>query len=236
MSYRSRALTSRSSNRDREIYIRMNPLSTMESPFILRPKLHRSKWIVVRENLRMIPFLAQMTKADFNKQSRDVCSIIYTRRQIRRKKEQIRELEQRRNFIPVRHFHIRTDQRHVEHYNISNVSPTSVLYHPSFDEEPVILQALLAYFNEQCDGTAQSIFGPFLMEICSVIKRDRKRRKRVDKLRRIALILSVFVFIILAFMLISLVISLLNTRWEFHKLYDHDIHGGIGWEPTVDSL
>lgn len=237
MSRRSKSSLRRSLNPGGEIRIQMNPLSKVESALLIRPKLCSSKWIIVRQNLRLIPILDRVLNSKSDKdESRDLCLLIHMRRQLRRKKELIRELEHEPNLTPIRHYHIRTDATHIEHYNVSKVKPTSVLYHPSFDEEPVVLQALFFYFHHECDGSSQSIFRPFMTEICSVIKRDRKRRKRADKLRQLAFMLSLFIFIILGLMFIALVTSVISTRLEFDKLYEYDIHGGIGWEPTVNSF
>ena len=229
MSTRSRISTPKFTNQEHELHIYANPLATPRSPLISPAS---SKWMIVRKNLHKIRSWGGSSSTNVN----DKCRVIQMRRELRRMREQIRDVEHRSDFVPVRCFRIPTDEKNSRRYKVSHVSPTSVLYHPSFDEEPIVLQSLFFYFSRECHVPYQSIFRPLLTNICSALDRDRERLERTTALRRFALIIAIIVFAVLGLMFITLIVGVLKTRSNFHKLYDNDIHGGLEWEPTVDSF
>lgn len=233
MSTRSRLFTPKFTNQEHELHVYVNPLVTPLSPLIPPAP---SKWIIVRKNLHTIRSWGGFSATSVNDQFHDKCVLIQMRRELRRMKEQIRAVEHRPDFVPVRCFKIPTDEEHSRRYKVSHVSPTSVLYHPSFDQEPIVLQSLLFYFSRECLVPYQSIFRPLLTNICSALDRDRERLERTAAFRRFALIIAIIIFIILSLMLITMIVGVLNTRSNFHKLYDNDIHGGVEWQTTVDSF
>lgn len=233
MSTRSRLFTPRFTNEEHELHIYTNPLVTPISPLIPPTP---SKWIIVRKNLHQIRSWGGFSTTNVKDPSQDACVVIQMRRELRRMRERIRDVEHRPDFVPIRSFRLPTDEKNYRRYKVSHVSPASVLYHPSFDEEPVVLQALLFYFSREYTVPYQSIFRPLLTDICSTVDRDRQRLERARNFRRYALVLTIIIFAILSLMFITLIVGVVKTRSNFHKLYDNDLHGGIDWEATVDSF
>ncbi|CAF5087739.1 unnamed protein product [Rotaria sp. Silwood1] len=176
----------------------------------------------------------EVDTSNVDEKFRDWYIFFQIRRELRRAQADIKDIEQRSDFVPVRYFELPTDSTHTNRVNVSHVRPTDMLYYPSFDRDPMVLQALLYYFSKECAVPYESVFRTFLTNVCSIISRDRERLRRAAVFRQVALILAIVVFIILGLMLISLLLSVLGTTANLSSMYNNDPDGGIEWrEPST---
>jgi hypothetical protein len=252
MPRRSRLLTHKLAKEEHELHIVTNPFLNPQSsihdddggddyqaPLTVKTLKPNSKWILVRNNIHKIRSWGGIQQADVNDPFRDWYLFFQMRRELRRVKEHIRKVEDRPDFAPVRYFYLPTTERRARRYNVTHIQPTDALYYPGFGREPFVLQSLLYYFSRECVVPYNSVFRPFLSDVCSIIDRDQQRLNRAAVFRKIALIMAIIIFIIIGLMLFTLILSVITTASNFRKLYENDSTGGIEWqtqETTVNSF
>ena len=232
MSHRSRILFSKK-NKQEELHIFTNPLLDSRLPIhvsngddlqapLISPRLSpNSKWFIVRKSIHKIRSWGGISPSDPNQPLADWFSFFQMSRELRHVQEDIRQVTNRPDFTPVRHFCLPTDNRHKKRFNVSHIQPMDTLYHPAFGHDPMLLQALLYYFSKECVVPHNSIFRPFLSDVCTVISRKREQLDRVTALRKFALALTIIVFLILFLMLFLLLFSALKTTWNLQSVKDY---------------
>jgi hypothetical protein len=248
MSYRSKLLSNKTQKREQELHVFTNPFlnsqqrllaaDDYEAPLTADTLSPNSKWIIVRNNIHKIRSWGGIDPSNVEQRYRDWYLFFQMRRELRRAHEHIRQIEHRPDFVPLQYFYLPTDETHVRRYDVSHVQPSDAIYYPGFDHEPIVLRSLLYYFSKECYVPYNSIFRTFLSDVCSIVYRDQQRFNRVSVLRKIALIITIILFIILGLMLFSLVLSVLKTTYNLREMYGNDPSGGIEWrqpETTLDT-
>lgn len=228
------------SKREHEMRIISNPLvksqlSTVskhdyEAPLTSNDLWPNSKWFIVRHNLHKVRSWGGIRPYDSNPVTRDWYLFFQMRKELRRVQEHIGNIQKHPHFQPVRYFYLPIDEKHQRRFNVSHVKSTDALYYSGIGKEPIVLQALLYYFSRECAVPYNSVFRSFLTDICAIIQHERQQMTRVAVFRRVAFVITIIIFLILALMFASLIVSVLNTTYEFHKLYDNDPHGGLQWQ------
>ncbi len=246
MSHRSKVLSQKIPKQEHELHIFTNPFLNSQLPLLqsddyqaplsARSLSPNSKWIIVRNNLHKIRTWRRSNTTDENPVVRDWYLFFQTRRELRRAREDIKKVEYRPDFRPVHYFYLPIDDRRKQRYNVSHVQPSDALYYPGFGHEPIVLQSLLYYFSKECAVPHNSIFQSFLSDVCSIIYRDRQRLNRQAVLRKVALVITILVSILIGLMLFSLVLSVLKTTSDFKRLYENDLSGGIEWQPAETTV
>ena len=247
MTHRSRVLLSKRPRQEQELRILSNPtdqastkllkIDDYQAPFtsgILSPQ---SKWLLVRRNLHKIRSWVPPKQLDnVDPRCQDWYIYFQMRRELRRAQEDIKTIQSRPDFVPVRYFKLPTDEEHTRRYDVSHVQAKDALYYPSFGPEPIVLQSLLYYFTRECAVPYESIFLAFLANVCSIIDQDRIRLNRVVVLRRVALIVAIIVFAFLGMMFLSMLFGALTTTSNLRQMYLNDPDGGAEWKAAQQSL
>ncbi|CAF2523202.1 unnamed protein product [Rotaria sp. Silwood2] len=246
MPYRSKILQHKCTKQEQELHIISNPLDSarkysLASDNYLAPltacKLKpNSKWIIVRNNIHKIRSWRAVDKSNIDKKLWDWYIFFQIRRELRHIQADIKQIEQRPDFVPVHHIEIPAGPTHTECVKVSHVRPTDVLYYPSFDPEPMSVQALIYYFSKERIVTYESVFHPLLSNVCSITNRDRERLRRVAVFRKLALVLGIVVFLIVGLMLASLILSVLETTSNLKNMYSNDPDGGIEWRAPSTTI
>jgi predicted nucleic acid-binding Zn ribbon protein len=245
MSYRSKLLSHKIAKEEEELHICTNPLSNprlhllnnddYQAPLTARTLSPNSKWLIVRNNLHKIRSWRQIQRPDANDPFADWYLFFQMRNELQRFKEHIHQVENRPDFVPVHYFHLPTDERLIQRYDVSHVRPSDVLYYPSVGQEPLILQSLLYYFSVECMVPYNSALHSFFSDVCTILNRNEQRLHRAAVRRKLATILTLIVFIILGLMLFSLIISVSKTTWNFQKLYN-DPNEDLEWRPLETAV
>ncbi|CAF2398669.1 unnamed protein product [Rotaria sp. Silwood2] len=244
MAYRSKILPPRITKQEQELHIFTNPLenarlyllahSDYQAPLTAQSLAKNSKWIVVRNNIHKIRSWRAVDISNVDERLRDWYIFFQIRRELRRAYKDIKQIELRSDFKAVNHFDLPVDPRHSQRFDVRHVRPTDMLYYPSLDREPLVLQSLLYYFSKECAVPYESVFRTFLSNVCLIIHRDQQRLRREAVFRKVALVLTIIAFVILGLMLISLVVSVLGTTSNLKSMYSNDPDGGIEWrEPKT---
>ncbi|UJR36746.1 hypothetical protein I4U23_029461 [Adineta vaga] len=246
MSHRLKLSSHKHPKQDHELHIITNPLfenrlrhhhqdDDYQAPLTSHTLLKTSKWTIVRNNIHKIRSWGGISTSNVAKQHIDWYMLVHTRRELRRTKDQIRQIEQS-NFVPIHRFRLPTDELRYRQYNVSHLQSSDKLYHPSFGTEPVIIQSLLYYFSKECAVPYTSLFRPFLVDVCEIIEHDRERLKRAAVFRKVALAIAIIICIILALMYCSLIISVLTTTLNLRDMYKYDPDGGSEWRESKTIL
>ncbi|CAF2079568.1 unnamed protein product [Rotaria magnacalcarata] len=189
-----------------------------------------SKWLIVRNNIHKIRGWGAIKRIPFGDQPfQDWYLFFQMRRELKRAEEQIRAIQYRKDFIPVRHFQLPIDETHVQRYNVSHVGPNDGIYYAGLGTEPIALQYLLYYFSNECSVPYDSIFYTFLSDVNAVLHTNRERIHRVVVFRKLALILALAVFIIIIIMFFSLILSVLTTTSNIRQMYRNGLDEDTKW-------
>jgi len=238
MPYPSKKLKRNIPKREQESHINIKPLlnskdvSTKPSvhsnsdykalprPYSLSPK---SKWHIVRNNIHKIRIWGGIRRISVMDQPcQDWYLFFQMRRELKRAEEQIRAIQNRPNFTPVRHFDLPIDEIRVRRYNVSHVQPTDGIYYGGLGSDPIDLEALLYYFSKECVVPYNSIFYSFLCDVNSVLDTNRQRIQRVVVYRRVALMFALAIFVIIIIMFFSLILSVYTTTSNLREMYTID--------------
>ena len=191
-----------------------------QAPLTSETLASNSKWLIVRHNIHKIrSWGAIRHMSNVDKASQDWYLFFQMRRELKRAEEQIRSIQHRPNFTPVRHFELPIDDKYVRRYNVSHVKPTDGLYYAGLGAEPIVLQSLLYYFSKDCPVPYNSMFYSFLSDVNSVLNTNRQRLNRVVVLQRIAFAFTLTFCIIILLMFFSLILSMMTTMTKFHQMY-----------------
>jgi len=216
------------SSRDISTKALLNSKYDYQAPLTAHSLSPHSKWIIIRNNIHKIRSWGGMRRASIVDQPfQDWYLFFQMRRELKHAEEQIRAIEYRPDFMPIRHFDLLMDENRVRRYNVSHVRPTDGIYYSGLGSEPIVLQYLLYYFNKECIVPYNSIFYSFLCDINSVLDTKRQRIQRGIVLRRIALIFALAIFIIIFIMFFSLILSVLTTTSNLRQMYKNDPDGGM---------
>jgi len=209
--------------------IRLLGIDDYQAPLTSHTLKPNSKWIIVRNNIHKIRSWGGNDASDINEKFRDWYIFFQMRRELRHAQQYIKEIENQSNFTPVRYFYLPISETNTRRFNVSHVKPTDALYYPGLGREPIVLQSLLYYFSKECAVPYHSLFRKFLTDICSILNRERQRLDRAATFRKVALFITIIVFIIIGLMLFSLILSVLKTTSEFNKMYANDPNEKIEW-------
>ncbi|CAF0978608.1 unnamed protein product [Didymodactylos carnosus] len=217
--FRTRAATVRRNvKHNQEIHLITNPQDRIEhlshypqshlhhgmSQYLLHSN---SKWKIVRENIHRIHWLPVIKTADPYQE----CYIFFQmRRELKRLEPQIKNVACLPYFKPVRHFRLAIDETHQQVHDTSQVKPNEVLHYSIIGKEPIVLQYMLYYFSQR-PVPYNSVFHPFLCNVTSVIKTNRRRLKHKQILNNFVLLGSIIVYISIGFMFLVLLINVLST-------------------------
>ncbi|UJR09420.1 hypothetical protein I4U23_013661 [Adineta vaga] len=193
-----------------------------QAPLTAHKLSPKSKWLIVRHNIHRIRSWGMIRQTGINQPFQDWYIFFQMRRELKRAEEQIRALQYRPDFIPVHYFELSIDDTRVQRYNVSHVRPTDGIYYAGLGSEPIVLQYLLYYFSKDCPVPYNSIFHSFLYDVNSVLDTNRKRIHRVVVFRKLALIFTLAVFILLLIMFFSLILSVLTTTSNLREMYRID--------------
>ncbi|UJR36747.1 hypothetical protein I4U23_029462 [Adineta vaga] len=177
----------------------------------LRPKSH---WIIVRRNLHRIRFMG------YNSRARDsnlpgFYLGLQMKRELKRAQEEIKNIDKEESFHAVKHFALAVDNKRTKTYDTSHVKPEDALIYDRLGEEPLALQNLLYYFSKQ-DVPHGTVFWDFLNEVNRVLNMKRKRTVLVERLRKLALTLSIICYAIIGFMFFLLIVSVITTATKMN--------------------
>jgi hypothetical protein len=248
MSHRPKVTALKLPKQEQELRIITNPLADKNrrrvlqaddyvAPLSARSLKQSSKWIIVRNNIHKIRSWGGLKRMSvIDQRFQEWYLFFQMRRELRRAQEQIKTIQSRPDFVPVHYFDLPVDETHVRRYNVSHVKESDAIYYPGFGREPIVLQSLLYYFTEECHVPYNSIFRTFLSDVCSVLNRERERINRAAVFRKVALIVAIAVFIILALMLFSLVLSVFTTTSKLSQMYQFDSDGGVEWRQSKTTL
>ena len=177
----------------------------------LRQKSH---WLIVRRNLHRIRFMG------YNQRERDTNLPdfyigLQMKRELKRAQEEIQNIDKEENFHAVKNFVLAVDSRRLKTYDTSHVKPNDALVYDRLGEEPLPLQNLLYYFSKQ-EVAHGTIFWDFLNEVNRVLHMKRKRTVLVERLRKLALTLSIICYIIIGTMFFLLIVSVITTATKMN--------------------
>ncbi len=190
-----------------------------------------SKWLIVRNNIHKIRSWSSMRCLSVADQPvRDWYVFLKMKRELKRVQEEIRAIEYRSDFTPVRYFNLPIDKTRIRRYNVSHVRSTDGIYYGGLGSEPILLQYLLYYFSKECFVPYNSIFYSFLSDVNSVLDTNRQRLQRVVVFRRLALIFTLAISIILFIMFFSLILSVLTTTSNLRQMYKNNPDGEMIWQ------
>lgn len=241
MSTRVKSLLRRVPKRESEAHITVNPLeSSTTNTQRKRPLLSdydyqapetadslapNSKWLIVRHNLHKIRSWGMVRRVSAGAQPfQDWYVFFQMKRELKRAEEQIRGLQYRADFRPVREFYLPVDETHVRRYNVSHVRPDDGIYYAGLGSDPIVLQCLLYYFSKECAVPYNSIFYQFLYDVNAVLHTNRQRIHRVVMFRKVALVMTLAITIFIGIMFFSLILSAWTTTWRLGQMYGNDRH------------
>ena len=125
-----------------------NDYQAPRTPGILSPN---SKWLIVRDNLHKIrSWLPIRGLSVVHTPFLDWYVFFQMRRELKRAEEQIRVIQYRKNFTPIQYFNLAIDDTRFRRYNVSHVRPSDAIYYGGLSSQPMALENLLYYFNEEC--------------------------------------------------------------------------------------
>ncbi|CAF1179509.1 unnamed protein product [Adineta steineri] len=187
----------------------------------------KSRWLIVRRNLHRIRFMGYNERGR-DKSVPDFYIGLQMKRELKRAQEEIKNIDKEENFYAVKHFKLAVDETRIKDYDTSHVKPGDALIYDRLGEEPLALQNLLYYFSKQ-DVPHGTVFWDFLNEVNSVLNMQRKRTVLIQRLRKLALTLSLILYTIIGLMLFLLIVSVITTAT---KMNDPEVK----WlEPNVDK-
>ena len=191
----------------------------------LRPN---SRWLIVRRNLHRIRFMGHNARArDSNLP--DFYIGLQMKRELKRAQEEIKNIDREENFHAVKQFSLAVDSKRTRTYDTSHVKAGDALIYDRLGDEPLSLQNLLYYFSKQ-EVPHGTLFWDFLNEVNRVLNMKKKRTERVERFRKLALVLAVVLYIILGTMFFLLVVSVITTAT---RMNDPEVH----WmEPSIDAF
>jgi hypothetical protein len=202
------------------------PSYDYEAPLTSHTLSPNSKWLIVRHNIHKIRGWGEMRHSSIkNKPFEEWYLYFQMRRELKRAEQEIRAIQYRRDFRPVRYFDLPIDEHHVRRHNVSHVRPNDGIYYGGLGSEPIVLEYLLYYFSKECVVPYNSIFYGFLCDLTSVLDTNRKRIQQVVVYRRVALIFALAIFIIILIMFFSLILSVLTTTSNLRQMYKNDSSG-----------
>lgn len=179
-----------------------------------------SKWLIVRNNLHKIrSWLPIRRLSVIRNPFVDWYVFFQMKRELKRAEEQIRAIQYRTNFTPIHYFNLPIDDTRFRRYNVSHVRSNDAIYYGGLSSQPIALENLLYYFNEECRVPYNSIFYSFLCDVNSVLHTNYQRIQRVTVFRHVALVATIAVFVILLTMLFSLVLSVFTTTTNLREFY-----------------
>ncbi|CAF1396351.1 unnamed protein product [Rotaria sp. Silwood1] len=248
MSHRSRLLSRKIPRREREAHVVIDSPSSITKPSTTAPLLSdydyqapstyhsispRSKWIIVRNNIHRIRCMGDLRRVSgVDKPIRDWYLFFQMRRELKRAEDQIRAIQYRTDFTPVRHFKLPIDATHTRRYNVSHVRPNDGIYYAGLGTEPIVLQYLLYYFSKECKVPYDSIFYSFLSDVNAVLAANRQRMNRVVVYRKVALIITLIIFSIIIIMFFSLILSVLTTTSNLRQMYKNVHDEDMKWRSS----
>ncbi|CAF0732074.1 unnamed protein product [Adineta steineri] len=246
MSHRVKYLVPKFAKQEQELHIITNPFADAQSRLIdddddyqapltshtLRPN---SKWNIVRHNIHKIRSWGGINLDHVHPQLRYLYLYWQVRRELQRAQNSIEQIE-RSHYTPIDYFNLPTDETHNRRYNVSHLQPSNAIYHPAFQSQPVVLQALLYYFSKECVVPYNSVFRPFLSDVCSILYQDRQRINRAAVFRKVATIITIVISIFLALMFFSLIVSVFTTTSNLRAMYRDDPDGGIEWRQSATTV
>jgi hypothetical protein len=215
MSYRSKRLIQKFPTCEQDLLI------FHDDHQITRSLASNSKWLIIRNNIHKIRSWKSIRRLSVIEQPiRDWYVFIQIKHELKHVQKEIRALEYRTDFIPVRYFNLPIDQTHVRRYNVSHIQSTDEIYYGGLGSEPIVLQYLLYYFSKECLVPYNSIFYSFLSDVNAVLDTNRQRLQRAVVFRRVVLIFTLAISIILFIMLFSLILSVLTTISNLRQMYE----------------
>lgn len=176
----------------------------------LRPN---SKWLIVRRNVHRIRFMGHGRTRDNTLPP--LYLSLQMKRELKRAQEEIKNIDKEDNFTAVKSFALAVDERRTKMYDTSHVKPEDALTYDRLGEEPLPLQNLLFYFSKQ-EVPHGTMFWDFLNAVNCVLNMNRKRTVLVERLRKLALTLSIICYTILGCMLFLLIISVITTATKMN--------------------
>lgn len=224
MSYQSKKFVNKTPKHEQEFYVNtkllLNSNDDYQAPSTSHSLSPSSKWLIVRHNIHKIRSWGGVRPKSIVDQSfRDWYLFFQMRRELKRAEQEIRAIQNRKDFTPIRYFDLFIDEKRVRTYNVSHVRPSDGVFYAGLGSEPLILESLLYYFNKECVVPCNSLFYPFLSDVNSLLNTNRKRIQRVVVLRRVALLFALVVFIFIFIMFFSLILSVLTTASNLREMY-----------------
>jgi hypothetical protein len=224
MAQSTRARLVRVPRQEKEVHLISNPMESVRTPPVLRERLTdadyeapltadslrpNSPWLIVRQNLHRI---RSMGYTESNRQGAmpDLYLGLQMTRELRRAQLSIQNADQEDDFHIIKHFELAVGKARTKKFDTSHVKPEDALIYDRLGEEPLSLQNLLYYFSKQ-DVQKGSVFWDFLSGVNQVLDLQRKRTVLVQRLRRIALILAVIIYVFIGLMLSAMIISVITT-------------------------
>ena len=249
MSYRTKWLFRKFPKREQESTFVSSPVTApakltsvffdddYEAPSRIDPLIPQSKWIIVRNNIHKIRSWGAMKRVSVIDQPfRDWYLFFQMRRELKRAEEEIRAIQYRPEFKPVRYFDLPVDETRVRRYNVSHVRPSDGIYYAGLSPEPITLEHLLYYFSKDCAVPYNSTYYSFLSDVNSVLATNRKRIQRVAVFQRVALFIALAVSIIILIMFFSLILSVFTTTSKLRQMYKNDPDGGVDRPEIATTL
>ncbi|CAF1483411.1 unnamed protein product [Rotaria sordida] len=194
-----------------------------------------SKWHIVRHNIHKIRSwgcIKRMSAVD--QPFRDWYLFFQMRRELKHAEEEIRAIQNRKDFRPIHHFDLPIDETHIRRYNVSHIRSTDGLYYAGLGSEPIVLQYLLYYFSKECPVPYGSIFYSFLSDINAVLHTNRQRMHQVVVYRKVALIITLIICILILIMFFSLILSVLTTTSNLRQMYKNIPDEDIKWHDSKE--
>ncbi|CAF3090270.1 unnamed protein product [Rotaria sp. Silwood2] len=193
----------------------------LRTAYLLAPQ---SKWIIVRNNIHKIrSWNAIVRTSVVDRPFQNWYILFKMRHELKRAEEEIHAIQYRPNFKPVHHFYLPADGTDVRCYNVSHVQPTDCISYVALGSKPILLQNLLYFFSKGCIVPNNSLFYSFLCDVNSVLDANRKRINRDILFRKVALIITIAVFIIILMMFFSLILSVLTTTSNLRQMYKNGL-------------
>ena len=177
-----------------------------ESSTDLRPN---SGWLIIRRNLHRIRFMGN-TVREGEKPLPDLYIGLQMKRELKRAQDTIKNIDKEENFRVIKKFTLQVDGNRSKTYDTSHVTADDALIYDRLGDEPLALQNLLFYFSKQ-DVSHGTLFWDFLTEVNRVLNMKRKRTVLVQRLRKLALTLSIIFYVLIGLMLITLIVSVITT-------------------------
>ncbi|CAF0762441.1 unnamed protein product [Didymodactylos carnosus] len=189
-----------------------------QAPLTSNSLLANSKWKIIRLNLHKIRSTGKKATNPFQ----DWYLFLQVMKELKRAEQEIKNIENDKFFKPVKKFSVKLDGvEKIKTYKTSHVRPTDALFYTNISDEPIIIQHLLYYFTKEFAMSNQSLFWNFLTEVNSVLNTNRKRSKRTKMFKKIALILSISVYILITFMFLLLIMTGFQI-YSDAKILQHD--------------